>query len=491
MMTQNLMTQAVDSFSNSKVSKPDTEKKSGINSDFSSVMDNSMKSKQNTVKQSTVKQSTKSTIEKSDIKGKKVNNNQSSDDNAEIVNDVSTKTKNVDVKETAKSQPTTNSDVAESDETKCVQEKIEKMIGMLQNTVQSNLGLSTEELNKAMETLGLTMLDLLNVDNLKQLVLQVNGFEDITAVLTDEKLATSIQNLIQAVNGLQLGETAQISQEEIAAYTNSDVFKEAIKALEATKVTEATEPIASKDSNDSIQNEMLEKNPIIPNENLSSIKALDEDSSKTVTNQKEIILEVQKTTENNTTDANTSDNNEAEVEQPTQVDSFVNNLAVFGKENNLSFTEQISNIRQMQEITNQIVEQIKVIIKPDQSSMELQLNPENLGKINLSVIAKDGIMTAQFTTQNEIAKEAIESQMQVLRDNLSNQGLKVDAIEVTVSNFTFEQSNQASTGEEQQNNSQRRNIFRDEDEIFNNLTEEETLAVNIMEQNGNRVDYTA
>ena len=43
--------------------------------------------------------------------------------------------------------------------------------------------------------------------------------------------------------------------------------------------------------------------------------------------------------------------------------------------------------------------------------MEIQLNPENLGKINLTVVAKDGMITAQLTAQNEAVKNAIENQI--------------------------------------------------------------------------------
>jgi flagellar hook-length control protein FliK len=73
----------------------------------------------------------------------------------------------------------------------------------------------------------------------------------------------------------------------------------------------------------------------------------------------------------------------------------------------------------MKEIVNQIVDKIKVVIKPEATSMEIQLNPENLGKVNLSVISKNGQLTAHFTTESQAAKEALESQMQTLKETLS------------------------------------------------------------------------
>ncbi len=125
--------------------------------------------------------------------------------------------------------------------------------------------------------------------------------------------------------------------------------------------------------------------------------------------------------------------------------------------------------------------------------MELQLNPESLGKINLSVVAKDGIMTAHFTAQNEMVKEAIESQIQILKDNLNNQGLKVESIEVTVSNFSFGQSSQTSDGSEkgQQNSSRNRNFDSGESDVYTNPNDETVQMAGTLEESGSSIDYTA
>ncbi len=478
-MTQSVMAKGIDLFSNSKVSKSATEKPSSTKSDFGDVMDNSMKSKNTNISQSNSKNETITEPDRIvDVKETVVSREDTNTtDSASKVNET------VDEKSTA--------DSVNSEEVKGLQEKIDEMEKMIQSKVLSTLDISQEELDAIMETLGLTMLDLLNVDNIKQLVLQVNGSEDITAVLTNENLANSIQNLVKAINELNLGETFQISPEELTQLVNSGKAEDATEIQ--TEIQTKIEP--ERVTKTPISTEMLEKNSVLVSDTSSTMKVQDTTAVKMDNGQKEINIEILKTTgqptDSSDSDTSTSSQNQSEVELATPVEVFVNNLAVNSNENIQSFTEQIANVRQMQEITNQIIEQIKVLIRPDQTSMELQLNPENLGKINLSVIAKDGILTAQFVTQSEIAKETIESQMQVLRDNLNNQGLKVEAIEVTVSNFAFEQSNQATTGEEQQGNSQRRNAFRDDSELFKSLTEEEDLAVNIMEQNGNSIDYTA
>ena len=60
------------------------------------------------------------------------------------------------------------------------------------------------------------------------------------------------------------------------------------------------------------------------------------------------------------------------------------------------------------------------------------LNPENLGKVHVAVTAKQGIVTAQLTAQNEQVKAALENQMTALKEQFNNQGVKVEAVEITV-----------------------------------------------------------
>ena len=39
------------------------------------------------------------------------------------------------------------------------------------------------------------------------------------------------------------------------------------------------------------------------------------------------------------------------------------------------------------------------------------LTPEELGRVNLTIVEQDGVMKASFVTENELAKEAIESNL--------------------------------------------------------------------------------
>ena len=139
-------------------------------------------------------------------------------------------------------------------------------------------------------------------------------------------------------------------------------------------------------------------------------------------------------------------------------------------------------------------------ISATETSMEMQLNPEHLGKIYLNITEKEGAVRAQIMTQNTVVKEALETQLVELRQSLNQQGIKVDAIEVTVSTHEFEQNLEQNARHEEQMRQQmeesqkqtRRNLnLNDLDGLTGLMTEEEQLAAQIMRDNGNQVDLTA
>lgn len=438
----------------------------------------------------------------------------------------------------------------ENVDVKKVSAKAEQMI---KEVVKEQLDITEEELESIMSQLGLTMLDLQNPVNLQLLLLEQTGNQDVTALLTDEDLSNQLQQLVKAVEQVDLEVELGISKEEL-----EKLMEEAVSFIKLEQ-----EPLAATVKQDALQEDtagtilktdILSNEEILPNEELnnlsfpqvaedatsilqSSVTAEDtiaqnpESEEKVVQTlvasslaQEEQPLVSQQAAAEDTTEAaedNKVENIKIIVEDErklteesaqmqgkqegdgkpkqekapveTNFDQFVQSLVDTKVENVQSFSNRAEQLEQMREIVTQVVEQIKVMIKPEATSMELQLNPENLGKINLSVIAKDGQITANFVTQNELARQALESQVQVLRENLENQGLKVDAIEVTVSDFNFQQSNQAD-GRQQQGEAKkapRKLNIEEMDTEKEILTEEEQLAAKIMKQNGNQLDYIA
>jgi flagellar hook-length control protein FliK len=167
---------------------------------------------------------------------------------------------------------------------------------------------------------------------------------------------------------------------------------------------------------------------------------------------------------------------------------------------NLSEPENASYLSvDTMDLIEQIAENVRVSVSEGTTSMEMQLNPENLGKVYLQISAKEGVVNASITASNEAVRAALETQIADLRQSLNQAGVKVDAIEVTVASHEFEKNlEQNAGGEEQQGErqqeqtSQRRNIrLSSLDELSGVMTEEEALVAQIMRDNGNSVDLTA
>ena len=121
-----------------------------------------------------------------------------------------------------------------------------------------------------------------------------------------------------------------------------------------------------------------------------------------------------------------------------------------------------------------------------------------LFRSNVQIASKDGAITAQFTTQNEAVRAVIETQLIQLKEQFEEQGIKVDAVEVTVASHEYGQ--QFSQGDADANQKQGKSAKStrkinldeiDEDDELVEMEESERIAVEMMKANGNTVDYTA
>ena len=326
-----------------------------------------------------------------------------------------------------------------------VAEAVSTLLAQIRQVVCDTLGITEEQLTSAMDELNIEDADLLERDSLQQIFLKLNQAEP-TELLTNEEMLKNFTGLAEAVEQV---------------FTESNLTPEEFKA-----VTE--EIVAVTEEEDGIVFETVTEDTGKPQEQRENeITELPEENT-----------EPQRSAIPSEAKAETSDNNEEHhmanakregtktvISSETDVsvkNVFIDTLVSYAV--NEAGEATVEAAAQVREIANQIMEQIKVTIRPEQTNMELQLNPEHLGRVNLTITEKEGMMTAQFTTQTEVAKEAIESQMAALRESLQNQGIKVEAIEVTVSEFGFEQNREAGqNGSGEPEKRRQRNTFFVED----------------------------
>lgn len=119
------------------------------------------------------------------------------------------------------------------------------------------------------------------------------------------------------------------------------------------------------------------------------------------------------------------------------------------------------------DILSQINNQLNVKnIQEGTSKVNIVLQPENLGKINLELVNSKEGLTAHMTTDNEQVKEILTKSLDSLKNSLGNQGVNVQSVTVKVdatqkqsndnmSSFDNSQSN--TSNQDFSNNSQKQN----------------------------------
>lgn len=403
-----------------------------------------------------------------------------------------------------------------------VDQAVEEFAKEVQQEVKELLGVDDAQLEAAMKELGLTYQDLMDPVNLANLVMNLTGEEDQLGLLMNADFQELMQNVeVLSKNLLQeLGMTPQEAAEVFAQLeqnaaqiteevpqqmqevtdTQADVLK--VQQTDDVQITEQKSQVTGLTETNAAATESVESDGNVQNveETVSQeVRVENDQTASQQEGQQEEAPENSMTTEDDASLLQQNDTTEKSIftehtfQQTVQTIRTDNITAAptTAVPQNVVFNT-LDVIRQVSEFT-------RVMYQGDTTSMEMQLNPENLGKIYVQVTAKEGVVTAHFAVQNEIVKEALENQTIQLRENMNQQGIKVEAVEVTIASHEFErnleQNQQGSAQDEQReqaSKSPRRNISMNQlDELSGLMSEEEMLVAKIMRDNGNSVDFTA
>ena len=379
-------------------------------------------------------------------------------------------------------------------------EQILEILGLIQQAIMDVLNIDMDQLAKEMDDLGIVTGDLLNPDTLRQIVLSSSGESEATAFLTNENLAKSMNELLDNVSALLSDAAINLSEDELKAFAEELHNIGTRNNQDLDEIPHDSQQIQEDISSTSVVN----KDRLVHDENSSAERS----STNIVDNEVKETADIRQSTDETIdskvpnaingseleySQTDQDDNNSNEMNSKNQFEGFIDQMInVSQGAKQVDFIGNEMQVTELREIANQIIQEIKVTVLQDQTSMELQLNPENLGKVNLSVQSKEGVLTAQFVVNNDRVKEAIESQMIVLKDSLEQQGLKVETIEVTVANYTFDQrreSNSSDASKEQHNTG--RKITLDEAMQVGELPQDEEEIGGLNSELGNQIDYTA
>ena len=401
-----------------------------------------------------------------------------------------------------------------------ISEETDNFAEKVKTVISEKLGVTEDDIVEAMETLGLTFLDLTDKTNLTQVVSELTNCESNVALLMNESFADIVTD-IGEMTEVMLANTG-CTMEELS--TLLDVQQEIMVGEEIpTEVADAGGDILTENRDDLVLSvdeatTAAETDTLVTSESEEILPVVgqsdDVDKAETRETAEQTNLEVGTVDE----PAETASQNSSEGEdsllhdnQPKREESIVlhhqEHVEGLYHQTLISryepvtgeITLQTGEVVDVREIIDQIVENARTTITSEDTTLEMLLHPEGLGKILMEVTQRDGKVTAHIFTQDENVKQALEHQMIQLKEQMNQGGTKVNSIEVSVGTHEFERNleedqhnRQQGEAEQQRESKKIRNInLNNLDELSGLMTEEEELVTKIMRENGNSVNYTA
>lgn len=290
-------------------------------------------------------------------------------------------------------------------------EKVNDAVQNVKDTIKEELDVSDEDIAKAMEVLGITDNDLLSVVKVTELVSALTGADSIT-LITDDDMSGKLTSVLDAVN---------TAQEDIAYMLNTDVDDAVLVVRTDAVVKKDTDETVVKNTDISITD----------NQSVSETESLSDVLAAKVT--------AQGSSKNEESTGEHTGEHTGEQNHNTQSYGGVADSIIQSMKDSFAdiVTEDTSRVSEA-DIVNQVIDQIKLSSGRELTSIEVMLNPERLGSVHVTVTAKNGILSAQIAAQNEQVKTALENQVTALKENFQNQGIKVEAVEITVMTHQFE-----------------------------------------------------
>ncbi len=347
-----------------------------------------------------------------------------------------------------------------------LKEDISKAVSDIKDKIKEAMDVSDEDIENAMGQLGIGIADLLNPQIVTDLVVTLSGNSDSLEFLTDASAVAALEDILNVVK--------EITQNLTETY-NVDItsVKDIVRDLDMTS----------------------DKNTVdYQDDNRKSDNNLTADTAESIT---DVIAE--KTAVKGDNAATDEKKNDSDTHLQDKSNGSIERIASDMTQSiQKAFGEVMSETSGVNEvdIVRQVVEQIKVTATQQLSSIEVMLNPENLGKVHVAVTAKQGIVTAQLTAQNEQVKAALENQLTALKEQFNNQGIKVEAVEITVQSHGFEseqnlEGNNSNQAQQEKKSHRKIDLSSLEELDESDMTSEEIRAKDAIVNGNSSVEYSA
>lgn len=367
--------------------------------------------------------------------------------------------------------------------------------------VTDDLDISEDELNNAMQLLGLTAMDLLNPANLSALYCEVTGNASDPQALVLNADFTALFNDVSQIaseNDAQLDLLSQLTASDDGEILDADIVSSA-DTTEKTVDSSYDDTAASGQNINDTADEAVKVYDGGTQD--SSYQNPDEGTSSGETGNG--ITSDEKTQSKSLADSSFDDSGERVLhhDDGTHSDNSMLHASVseqLNTDTSFEMSQSQSRLRvDTTDIIRQIVDSMSISNTTEESAINLQLTPESLGRMYINVSQKNSEISARITVSNEAVKEALQTQMVNLKEALNNSGIRVNEVEITVASHEFERNLEqgAANDSRQQESTNSYNGSNSSDSgIDSDMMQdraEERLVTQIMRDNGNSVDFTA
>ncbi|MBQ1843758.1 MAG: flagellar hook-length control protein FliK [Lachnospiraceae bacterium] len=385
------------------------------------------------------------------------------------------------------------------------------------DTIKEDLGVDDDTINAAMQSLGLTFTDLSIPSNAAQLYMTITGDSRSDLLTSDNFLGflDDLQEIFSQAPDDIMDQMRPVTDDEAAGLQDmlSDLNTQQNVTDDTTVTVQNTDDqmdvrVVNVVTEGSVQEDA--KAQPVADTAISTDSNTDTQTTTTLVNPQQ-----QSQQNTDTSDMTGQENLFGKQQNSQQTESVNTNVAqttVTMTQTEVSFTETITQVTKYTDINTdniiqQIVDKAKQTIGTTVKSLEMELNPQSLGKIFLQVAEKSGDVTAHLYAQNEAVKHALENRLADLQENLNRQGVRINEVTISVEPHAFEKNleqntngnlmNESNAGafSEREGNaaaSHRTAGSIDVREGFDGKqTEEDELEASIMRDNGNTVSYLA
>ena len=378
-------------------------------------------------------------------------------------------------------------------------EEIAEAVATIVTTITEVLEIPAEEVAQAIEDIGLVDMELLNPNTIPNLVVELTDATDVTEIMTDEKLFADVKQIMSESEAVltDVAKTLQIPVEELKGQIDAEVAR-----LKEDVPVDAVDEDLTVGQQMTFKPEMTDEDELPVQEHISERRtdakisvAQETDPQVRADDSEEIAPVSARHEDDKRQDAkNGGDRSEGHMNfTQTVTDTLKSMVADKVQETAPTYSTTA------EQIMDQVRESLRMTMTEDVTEMEMNLHPASLGNVKVQVAAKDGVITASFTTENQQVKEVLEAQMIQLKDQMNEQGIKIEAVEVTVSAHAFER-NLNEGGEERGGQSEAEakkkkvrgiNLTGGDLADIEELDEEDKVTADMMARQGNTVDYMA